>query len=67
MILCIRMLKYYFIIFFIIIVFLFLMFCIEELKMGNVFCFFRFIFYDGVYIYLVLIIVINVFFKNVLE
>ena len=50
---------YYF--FFISIVFLFLMFCTEELKMGNVSGFSRFIFHDGVYIYLALIIVINAF------
>ena len=62
------MLKYHFIIFFFIsIVFLFLMFCTEELKMGNVSRFFRFIFHDRVYIYLALIIVINAFSKNVLE
>ena len=35
--------------------------------MGNVSSFFRFIFHDGVYIYLALIIVINAFSKNVLE
>lgn len=39
------------------------MFCTEELKMGNVSDFFRFIFHDGVYIYLALIIVINAFIK----
>ena len=62
-----RMLKYHFIFFFISIIFLFLMFCTEELKMGNVSRFFRFIFHDGGYIYLALIIVINAFSKNVLE
>lgn len=61
------MLKYHFIIFFISIVFLFLMFCTEELKMGNVSRFLRFIFHDGGYIYLALIIVINAFSRNVLE
>ena len=35
--------------------------------MGNVSRFFRFIFHDGGYIYLALIIVINAFSKNVLE